>query len=1116
MQNRAARSNSHNCANATRSSGSNGSYLNSDIANGHVNGATSRMKRQNPNTNSRMERADNNKDDANVFSPNLQKYLSRSSADGVKSRGASSSGKKQSADSKSGKNVHQNQQNNLPKQQQQAWKNQQEKNQNTNQRTVVAKTRLTEKRGKSSLAFAKYGILPSNATESTNGGGRAIATQSSVLSPSTTAGGGGDYQGAMLFSPEGVGGELNRMLRTGGTDNNVNRGMDDITNVNSRNNNNDSGGKEEQHGGLSFLLSPNNNSQYEGDGDSYTVGSVLFSPGGMSWMGGKGGGGGWGVEGETGLNGNYYGGEDAACGKTESAAVDAPKFVGYNSNKNKYLQEQLGCSPPSNTNNNNNNPKTPINSINADSDSSSGEFFTPTSTATKTPTKTPSKSTPKGYSGGSPATLSESLSAASYSSYNNSASSKQFLPSSSNQFGTSAGGGGTGGLAPVWEDENDDGKYQQQQYQEQYDTEKNEPSVVFVTPNQQGIYLKTNSNDGEDSDEDEFFSPLAQYSQHTPSNKHQHISSRQRSTQQQRQHASKQLSTMLAQEAFFNLSPISSSFNHNNVSVLSMDVDGDSVENESYPLICEVKNMLAGCKWLKQPVSGEGGVQTEVVTLENTDKAVQASTTVASPNYSEVREECQSLLKEARDLSNTSTEVMESMPESAPSAPVESSNAPLAPKVHDLVPSLPPGALSVEFVRHCNSVKTLENILSVLQNNDNNKRGKQLRQPFLVRLVQKRMEKVNPRLEVLSEVKEMSAIEQSDEEHWEQFTGAKELKTAGKKGKHVVWSEDVKENVESVSSANQGASSLSLPMKSILLTVSHFENSTEHDGMEVVGNLLPLSAAPSSPSRHETASLMTYESSLDMNLSESVFTLEEESAYWKQSAEDGLGEVFKVTMEEVEAVSVMDNAAQPSESEAVVVGNGASLSNEEELNVTHFAELTEELAETLTSHARLTEELESLVHSKARLSSKLDEATQQLSQQHTSASEEKAMHLERISQLLEENKNLRKEVGSLRSQIQSITQKAEASTARMQSQLEEALRTHSKLIQEKDTIGSELNNARMAYDEVQKEVARSKMCLDEVGKQKVSIGCLLCTLVLFKLFSVSSVFVSTFPKGNGG
>jgi hypothetical protein len=56
----------------------------------------------------------------------------------------------------------------------------------------------------------------------------------------------------------------------------------------------------------------------------------------------------------------------------------------------------------------------------------------------------------------------------------------------------------------------------------------------------------------------------------------------------------------------------------------------------------------------------------------------------------------------------------------------------------------------------------------------------------------------------------------------------------------------------------------------------------------------------------------------------------------------------------------------------------------------------------------------------------------------------------------------------------------------------------------------------MAYDEVQKEVARSKMCLDEGGKQKVSIGCLLCTLVLFKLFSGSSVFVSTFPKGNGG
>ena len=205
----------------------------------------------------------------------------------------------------------------------------------------------------------------------------------------------------------------------------------------------------------------------------------------------------------------------------------------------------------------------------------------------------------------------------------------------------------------------------------------------------------------------------------------------------------------------------------------------------------------------------------------------------------------------------------------------------VTPHLHTLAASsLPAGALTVAFIQTCNCAATIETILSVLSNTTN---GKQLKQPRLAQVAQRRLNKLQGSAEDMNGNKEII----QEEPQWRHFQRGNEWKVslppriaAGRRGgKSVVWSQEVKDNAESSVAGNS------------LQSLSSLESSIP-DSNAIVANAVActpsvvkvgLQAAPtSSPSVHLSS---IAESSLDMNLSES-FTLGDESAYWKQDVEN--------------------------------------------------------------------------------------------------------------------------------------------------------------------------------------------------------------------------------------
>jgi len=205
------------------------------------------------------------------------------------------------------------------------------------------------------------------------------------------------------------------------------------------------------------------------------------------------------------------------------------------------------------------------------------------------------------------------------------------------------------------------------------------------------------------------------------------------------------------------------------------------------------------------------------------------------------------------------------------------------------VSALPPGALTVDFVRNCECIATLNTILSVL---NGSKRGKHLRQPRLVQFVQKRLAKLNPSKDVTDDApksfennKRNDTPHEESESQWQHFHHDNEwnLKlppriTTGshRSGKRIVWREDVKDNADSSEQSSLSKESIFQEPKhdtpdNVIVSTIPVENTPKT--VEVSSLTVPTS----SPSIHLSS---VAESSLDMNLSES-FTLGDESAYWR-------------------------------------------------------------------------------------------------------------------------------------------------------------------------------------------------------------------------------------------
>ena len=489
--------------------------------------------------------------------------------------------------------------------------------------------------------------------------------------------------------------------------------------------------------------------------------------------------------------------------------------------------------------------------------------------------------------------------------------------------------------------------------------------------------------------------------------------------------------------------------------------------------------------------------------------ALPVAKKVSSPNYSEVKQELQTMLKKAKDLSSPSQE-QQGQPEqpsfisemdnlSAIETPLPTSNSlnysiysqganssiPQSPSFHlhsPSVSSLPRDALTVDFVKQCQDVEILHAIHSLLCDNDNSfssrysgkvwggKQGKQLRYPSLVRLVGKRLHKIE--VESLHEIEE----EKKEEEQGQQVVHLKPRIAVGMKVPHqssprdgvdkenvnpeplFLPSNELQPAVDPVADGDLTPGSAAPPMESI--TVLHDSN-TEGSVEKEQGAI----EHPSRPPSPMSEGL----SSLDMNLSESLFTLENESHYWQYSVHSSEGADNKDGDKDHKRGSEVNvGAKQLKHMETQTEVEGTTYPS--------YSELNEKLAATLLSNAKLTGEVDSLVKeqldAKADLTSKLRDITEQMSNLKFAASTQKDTYEKRMSDLDALNSELEDE-------IHLLNQNAEDRLSQLTSELAEANVRNTALAREKATLQQELNKMR-------KEVSRIKFMLDKKNAMAVN------------------------------
>jgi len=556
----------------------------------------------------------------------------------------------------------------------------------------------------------------------------------------------------------------------------------------------------------------------------------------------------------------------------------------------------------------------------------------------------------------------------------------------------------------------------------------------FRTPKEHdGMYWKMDDfNDTyNEDDEEEFFSPLVQHAVHTPSSKHHNESD---------------------------------SSNH---SLLDFKTGSNIMLVNSFEQL-SVSQSVVPCTDI--PIAAAAPA-----------KAPIKRQPLSSPKYSEVTQELQSLLTEAKgepspfvsNPASITTPPPRSTPLSLKYPHTAGSTTPQSPSFHLHTPSmsrLPPDALTVDFVMHCDCIDTLKAILCLLsddnntshRNNAKSRGNKQSRYPSLVRLVDKRLQKMQTEMQQFAEGKEE-----------EQPT---RIALAGQKGvdKENVDPEPLLHQKERPS-LEEIAHETYRPMESI--TVLHDSKEDSVDNNDGSAN----NAAAGSPAFTLGSATISH-SSLDMNLSQSLFALDDESFFWKAGMYTD-GDVGKKEKGEEQQPSLM------AEKEMVANQSSQHKASQTEEEARHddihqrCAELKNKLASTLTSNARLTGEVDSLVnkhnYAEYELSSKLQHVTDQLSHLKVDSTAEKDARQKHICQLETINHDLLEEVRRLHEQLHQFDENAGGTTRQLQSELEEARMHHSTLSQDKEMLGQELNEMHSRYDRAQREVAKLKLLLDK-------------------------------------
>lgn len=533
-----------------------------------------------------------------------------------------------------------------------------------------------------------------------------------------------------------------------------------------------------------------------------------------------------------------------------------------------------------------NTPKTPAKTPSKNVDDSSidslGEFYTP---CPKTPgTKSASK-------------FNRMEDEISYESLNTTRESKEYLLSS---FGNEE-------PRENWEKED--------RWEQHGEEESSEEEMVFVTP-KQGADKRSSGSDS--SEEDHFFSPLAHYPNDNDDGSSTNLMMEAKSllaavkTQQSLSviqdesgddeffsplvhHVSSDRATepMSYEESGFDqFSPIPANNN-------AREVEEEPVEEGStYRLINDVKSILAASKPAsKENTSVPNATASQPDHRDQSKEEATDSIVAGSQTEHLFAEKSDSpfdfQLTPTPEAVQTQLIANEYSPSFSDTSSPKTQQSQRTPHLHSpSLSSLPPGALTVDFVKNCDSIETLKTILMVL---NSSKRGKQLRQPRLVQFVHMRLSKLGYSDDAASRQSSNNDGNVQDESHWQHFQHDSEWNVklpprivGGRRGgKSIAWSDDVKDKAEkSVTSVTLQSS---LSFESIIqekYDVSIINDATGNTSILNTPKVVQITDMPmptSSPSIHLSYSVA--ESSLDMNLSES-FTLGDESAYWKMNVDN--------------------------------------------------------------------------------------------------------------------------------------------------------------------------------------------------------------------------------------
>ena len=405
------------------------------------------------------------------------------------------------------------------------------------------------------------------------------------------------------------------------------------------------------------------------------------------------------------------------------------------------------------------------------------------------------------------------------------------------------------------------------------------------------------------------------------------------------------------------------------------------------------------------------------------------------------------------------------------------------------ISSLPPDALTVDFVRQCDCLDTLRAILSLLSSDDHNDdvmnnhggknaRGKkQLRYPSLVRYVEKRMKIV---AEDEDELKQhYQAVDRAPSSDGEDANEGADKENVSP-GEHQELSYANHDNNGGASDTFiQGRRNVPSPLETISLSQSPGggESNEMVEGNEWSIHHHHRQITPENQSIEERSeSMMTHETSLDMNLSES---LDDESYFWRQ---DGVHqELEKVETMESLAKTALDAGKEHVDNDVAIT---PSAPQEEDFGLTtqyeSHTDLQQKLSSSLAAHAHLTKRVESLVKEHAiikdELTSKLNQAREQLSQRQIHEKEE---YTKQVSQLVQVNQTLEQEISSLKGRLEAVDQQAVDAATQAEFQLNQTRLIQSKLSKDNERLGKESDEARQARDKAAAELIQLKQMVDE-------------------------------------